>query len=170
MLGGVNKPHRRRPPRWLYWLELSYLIALFLVFVVYEESGWFRGHLPVRFGQVSAATVWFGAVGAVLISLTGIFKHSTSWDGRFEEWHIARPLLGAVIGPMGCLLLVVLVDTASKDTASTNPAFYDAAAFLVGYREETFRLLIKRGTDVMLGSRPGKDLDSAESEPDHDDS
>lgn len=135
---------------------MGYLFLLFAIFIAYEESVWLRTNIPARLGQLPVGTIWFGALGAVMISHTGIFLHRYDWKSGFEEWHVARPFLGAVIGPIGCLLLIVIIDAANRHASSPDPTFYDVAAFLVGYREETFRLLIKRGTDVLLGSEVGK--------------
>jgi hypothetical protein len=147
-----------RPPLYLFVLQIVYLVALFAVFVAYVKAAGLREALPTTLGPLPIATVWFGAVGAVLISLSGLFLHAKNWDVSYEWWHIARPLIGAVIGPIGCLILVVVVAAANKSEAQPNHVFYDVVAFLVGYREDTFRALIKRGTDVVLGSeRPPAD-------------
>jgi amino acid transporter len=136
----------------LFWLQVAYLVALFALAIAYVESADLRRHLPTALGPLPVTAPWFGAIGAVLISLTGIFLHSRNWDPSYELWHITRPLVGAIIGPIGCLILVVIVSAANKTGQTPNRAFYDVVAFLVGYREETFRALIKRGTDVILGS------------------
>ncbi len=78
--------------------------------------------------------------------------------GRCQElWHIARPFLGAVVGSVGFLIFIVVIratcTTVSAGTAAGRAAF-DLVAFLVGYREEVFRQLLKRATDVLFA--PGR--------------
>ena len=60
----------------------------------------------------------------------------------------------AIEGPIGCLLLLVTIHAASKQASPVEPAFYDAAAFLVGFAEKNFRELITKATQVILG--PGQ--------------
>jgi hypothetical protein len=60
-------------------------------------------------------------------------------------------LVGAVVGSVGCLILVVVVQAANEHSKGTEANVYYLAAFLVGYREETFRELIKRATDAIFG-------------------
>ena len=49
-------------------------------------------------GIVPCAIPWFGALGAVLIGLEGGFMHNKEWDSKYNYWHIARPIIGAVLG------------------------------------------------------------------------
>ena len=72
--------------------------------------------------------------------------------------------MGAVLGVMSFLILSVIVTLAgstapSPDSAPTiaNMNIYHVLAFIVGYREETFRDLLKRVTDLIL--RPGATQD-----------
>ena len=103
---------------------------------------------------------WFGAIGAVIISLQAVFKHREDWDPAYNYWHLARPLVGAVVGVMSFLILSVIVTLAGSSAPSPDSApsianmnIYHVLAFIVGYREETFRDLLKRVTDLIL--RPG---------------
>jgi hypothetical protein len=148
-------PHQLQPlgpPRWLFILEAVYLLVLLVVFVSYIEWSGFNDSLPETVGGLPVGVPWFGAVGGVLISLTGIFLHARDWDMTYTWWHVARPLIGAVVGSIGCLILVVVVEATSTNRTHTNASVYYLAAFLVGYREETFRELIKRATDVIFGA------------------
>ncbi len=47
-------------------------------------------------------------------------------------------------------MFLVIVDSAAAQPKNMNAAVFDVVAFLVGYREETFRSLIKRATDLLL--------------------
>jgi len=52
----------------------------------------------------------------------------------------------------GALLFYVAAQTANSGEANDlNALAFDSVAFLIGYREQSFRLLIKRMTDLLLG-------------------
>ncbi len=107
-------------------------------------------------GSVPLGVVWFGALGAVLISLTGIVEHAHDWDDSYALWHLSRPLVGASLAVVGVLILQAGVLASGSTPATTNPPgvsknlLYYLVAFLVGYREETFRELIKRLVDFLF--------------------
>ena len=74
------------------------------------------------------------------------------------------PLFGAVLGIVAFFIYVVIVSAsgtlqsfrgggASSTVAAKDFIIFCVVAFLVGYREETFRELIKRATDLIL--KPG---------------
>ncbi|MDX6717784.1 MAG: hypothetical protein QOJ63_38 [Solirubrobacteraceae bacterium] len=141
-------------PRGLFALEIAYLVILLGTFVLFKTSDGVRDALPSRLGPLPVEVPWFGALGGALISLTGMFEHRSSWDHSYKYWHYSRPLVGAIIGSLGALLIFVLSDTASAGAATTTVTAFDVIAFLVGYREESFRELIKRVTDLLL--KPGE--------------
>lgn len=167
-LPGRSDPYiTRLGPSFFFWLGMTYVALLLLAALAYSFSS-----LPQPYligGLLPIAVPWFGALGAVTISLEGVFLWNSTWDSKYNYWHIGRPLFGAVLGIVAFFLFVV-IGTAS----GTAPRFLDAAAatgnvgehlnakdmiifyvlaFLVGYREETFRDLIKRATDLIL--KPG---------------
>ncbi len=135
-------------------MEIVYLLALAALFCAYELSSGFRSALPSSLGSLPVGVPWFGAVGGTLISLTGVFKHADNWDPSLELWHWGRPLVGAFVGSIGALMFLVIVDSAAAQPKHMNAAVFDVVAFLVGYREDTFRSLIKRATDLLLS--PGE--------------
>ncbi len=118
-------------------------------------------HVPHQLGQVPAAVPWFGAVGGLLISLEGIFGYNQRWESRFNYWHILRPIVGALAGTMGVFLLLVVINAADATsdanllkaaaTSESRRILFEVVGFVTGYREETFRSLVKRVVDVMLG-------------------
>lgn len=116
--------------------------------------------LPESFGPIPVGVPWFGALGAVLISLTGIFEHEADWDSGYWPWHVARPLIGIGLGAVSVIILkagilaVGSTPSAQPNTIPSNLLYY-LVAFMVGYREEAFRELIKRLVDVILS--PGND-------------
>jgi hypothetical protein len=61
--------------------------------------------VPPAFGPIPVAVPCFGALDAVLISLTGVFEHGHDWDSGFWPWHLARPLIGIGLGVVSVLIL-----------------------------------------------------------------
>ena len=146
--GGHETPH---VPPGLFWLQLIYLAVLIGLFIMFETWTDFRDALPADLGPLPVEVPWFGALGGSLISLTGIFQHSCNWNDCYKYWHYSRPFVGGVIGSLGALVFFVLSDTATSGAATAvNATAFDVVAFLVGYREESFRELIKRATDLVL--------------------
>jgi hypothetical protein len=139
----------------LFVIESGYLLALAAIFIAYHVSDSLRHALPASFGGLPIGVPWFGAVGATLISLTGIFKHAHDWNIDYELWHYARPLIGGFLGSIGALMFSVIVNTAAVKAQQTNGAVYEVVAFLLGYREATFRSLIQRATDLLLSPSSG---------------
>jgi hypothetical protein len=151
----------RLGPSFFFWLAMTYTGLLLLMAAVYNLS--FPSTTPRLIGSILPVGVpWFGALGAVTISLEGVFLWNSQWERKYNYWHIGRPLFGAVLGIVAFFLFVVI-----GSAAGTPPKFLDGVesppvkdfiiyyvlAFLVGYREETFRELIKRATDLIL--KPG---------------
>jgi hypothetical protein len=143
-----------RMPAWVFWVAIAWLALTLAVFIVYETVPAFRQAFPTRLGPYIPVTVpWFGALGGCLVSLAAISDHSQEWRARYDYWHPIRPLVGGVTGAIGCLLLLVTTQLATKGPVKTDPAFFDAVAFVFGYAEAAFRGLITSLTDVIL--RPG---------------
>jgi hypothetical protein len=163
-------------------LYLAVILAIGLIFFVKRDLLFF---VPDAFGPVPLGVPWFGALGAVLISLTGVFEHEHDWDDSYWPWHVARPLIGVAVAVVSVLILQAGVlavgstpiqpaptptpatqtsptptptptppasSTPSQTTNTRIPTnlLYYLVAFLVGYREETFRELIKRLVDIIL--------------------
>jgi hypothetical protein len=144
-----------------FWLGLGYLFLLLLmpltVFLLHPVAD----RPCLLFGLLPAAVPWFGALGAVVISLEGVFLKNDQWLAKYNYWHIGRPLFGAVLGTVSYFLYVIIISAAGTppkflgaDAGSTIKAsdfiIYYVVAFLVGYREETFRELMKRATDLIM--------------------
>lgn len=116
---------------------------------------WFNAADPVMLGPVPIGVVWFGALGAVLISLTGVVEHAHDWDPSYDLWHLSRPLIGAAFGVVSVLILqagvlAIGAQPIAQDQGTPRNLLYYLVSFLVGYREETFRELIKRLVDLLL--------------------
>src|SRR5882672_3741532 len=96
--------------------------------------------LPTAYiGTTPLAVVWFGALGAVLISLTGIVEHAHDWDESFALWHLSRPVIGASLAIVSVLILqagvLAIGSTPSTSTGNgvvPNDLLYYIVAFLIG--------------------------------------
>ena len=40
-------------------------------------------------GPIPLGVPWWGALGGVMISLTGVFRHPHEWDDSYNKWHVA---------------------------------------------------------------------------------
>jgi hypothetical protein len=149
----------------IYFVQCIYLGALALIAWLNFADG-----IPAAlkfaptYGPVPSAVLWYGALGGVLISLAGVHDHRYDWDETYWTWHIIRPFVGAAVAVIAVLIiqagiLAVGVDLESnakgQSVSNGQPIknlFYFLVAFLVGYREETFRGMVKRLGDVVLAS------------------
>jgi Abnormal spindle-like microcephaly-assoc'd, ASPM-SPD-2-Hydin len=143
-----------------FWLGIGYLLLLLIA------AGFYVGvrteSAPLLLGGLLPIGVpWFGALGAVVISLEGIFAYGyKEWDSKYNYWHIGRPLFGAVLGIVAFFTFVLIVSSSGtvppfldenpEKAKAKDYIVYYVVAFLVGYREETFRELIRRVTDMIL--------------------
>jgi hypothetical protein len=148
------------PPRMssrtaVFFIQIVYLVALG-VFVTCYRVQWIE---PRRdfFGPVPFLVPWFGAVGAVLLSLTGVFTYTgEEWNTDFRFWHWSRPLIGGVVATVSVLIFqsgILAVGGQlpnNAHTSTTKNLLYYLVAFIVGYREDVFRQLIARLADVIL--------------------
>jgi hypothetical protein len=141
-------PAAKEPPAYLFWTEVVYLILLLASAALYINWGSFRSLLPDPIGPVPLGVAWFGALGAVTISLYGIVRYSRTWDPSYTYAHLAGPLTGAVTGVVGFLIFEAVVN-ATGVQVSNRPIAY-VIAFLLGYRQESFRELIKKATDLLI--------------------
>jgi hypothetical protein len=137
----------------VFAVELVYISALWLLALLYFVHVIHPRH---TIGNMPTEVPWFGALGAVLISLVGVFEHPLDWDTRTAEWHWARPIVGASFGVVSVLILQagILSVGADPHNPGKSLALYYIVGFVVGYREETFRELIKRLVDVLLNPGP----------------
>ncbi|MDA8368190.1 MAG: hypothetical protein M0Z62_14760 [Actinomycetota bacterium] len=156
-------------PWWLLPLQLGYLALLMLLALLHFHWSWAHRLVGNTLGPIPLAVPWWGALGGITISLTGVFKHASSWDRSYENWHVARPIMGAIMGSVGYLIFIVVIRStgASVSTATrSGGAAFDLVAFLVGYREAVFRELLRKAVDVLLA--PGSSTSDATAAKTHD--
>ncbi len=139
----------------IFWTSIFYAALMFTAAVLHRT-----GVIDLFQSDdflVPLSIPWFGAIGAIMISLQAVFEKRETWNSEFNYWHLGRPLIGATLGIMSYLILSVIVTMAGS--TPPNPAaapavadmnIFHVLAFVVGYREETFRDLLKRVTDLIL--------------------
>ncbi len=148
-----------------FWLNLFYVLVLAVLLIGRRAHWLWVDHIPNPVGGLIPIGVpWFGALGAVTISLYGVFDHnrrhadgSSEWDPKWNYWHAARPVVGAVFATVAFLIFIGLINatgtnplTPARPTASDNVP-YLVVGFIVGFREQTFRTLLQRAVDIILG-------------------
>jgi hypothetical protein len=142
-----------------FTLSVVYLILLTAVLWMYLADYYgIKDTIPPMVGGILPLAVpWFGAVGAVVISLEGVYQHFDDWNRSYGYWHMSRPLFGAVLGSVAYFIFFLLVKASGTDSAlptsrtpASNLVVYWVVAFIVRYREETFRALVKAVADVIL--------------------
>lgn len=153
-------------PWWLLPLQLGYLALLILLALLHFHWSWAHRLVGNALGPIPLAVPWWGALGGITISLTGVFKHASSWDRSYEAWHVARPVMGAIMGSVAYLIFIVVIrSTGASVTTATHSgdAVFDLVAFLVGYREAVFRELLRKAVDILLapGRSSGSDVAEA---------
>src|SRR5579864_1151107 len=126
----------------IFAVAIGYLIVILLSGLVYfVHRDWLFYILPhvgaepvLSYGPVPVGVPWFGALGAVLISLSGVFEHEHDWDEGMWPWHLARPLIGMALGVVSVLILQAEVLAVGSNPDSTVPknVLYYLVAFVVG--------------------------------------
>lgn len=119
----------------IFTYDVAVVMVLILIGAAYIlNPGFFKLSEPSYL--LAIQSMWFGALGGVIISLKGIYDHSTGqdrWDASFNLWHIGRPVSGAVAG----LMTVVLLLAVNANSDVSEPAAF-AAAFIFGTQERRF--------------------------------
>jgi hypothetical protein len=157
ILGYVVISAANKGPDFFFRLGLFYL-ALLVILAVARSGNWplIKSIKAPIGGLLPIAVPWFGALGAVLISLYGVFDHADDWHVRWNRWHVARPFVGATLATIAYLIFIGLINaTGAQPELSAKEADklipYYVLAFLVGFREATFRTLLQRAADILLG-------------------
>jgi hypothetical protein len=141
-----------------FWMQMVYLFGLGVFVILYRADVIQPG--PGFFGPLPFLVPWFGAVGAVILSLSAIFEHRTDWDKDDRYLYWSRPFIGAVTSTITVLIfqsgILAVGGTLPKntETPTAKNVLYYVLAFIAGYRENTFRELIRRVADMILA--PGQ--------------
>jgi hypothetical protein len=140
------------PPH-IFVLALAYLIILISVFGIYVSWSTARAHVPASFGQLPIGIVWFGATGAVIASLYGIFVYNQKWDSSYNYWHYCRPLFGAITGSIGAAIYLILLNLGSKSAIKVDDLTFYVVAFVLGFADKSFMQMLQNVTNVII--KPG---------------
>lgn len=140
-------------PRGIIVLDCVYLGALVGLGLTYRHRTWFHHAIPSELGPVSVGVPWWGALGGVTISISGVVKHSHDWESEMTLWHVFKPFLGAIAGAVSVLIFGLLVASTSAKFDKSGTTFF-VLAFIVGYREDIFRQFIKKAADLLLAQGP----------------
>jgi len=150
----LRSPSQDASRQRVFVYETLCLLLLWALALLY-----FKDKLPIEhtLGPMPLPVPWFGALGAVLISLAAVFDFTgKAWRTRWELWHYSRPVVGATVAIVAVLIFQAgILSIGSDPTPSSSHggtkdiAFY-VIGFIVGYREATFRELVKRVVDVIL--------------------
>jgi Abnormal spindle-like microcephaly-assoc'd, ASPM-SPD-2-Hydin len=138
-------------------LDVLY-VAVLVVLLVGRQAHWFwldRIHNPIG-GIIPLGVPWFGALGAVTVSIYGVVDHASNWMARWNLWHVIRPVVGAILGTVAYLIFIGVIQATgtTPSAVGSSPSIklitYLVIAFVVGFREQTFRSLVKRVVDILL--------------------
>jgi hypothetical protein len=149
----------RERPGTFFALDIVWLVALgVLAFGLASRWSLLKGiHDPFG-GVVPFVVPWAGALGGLAISLVGISDHAHDWNGpRFAFWHLVRPIIGLIFGTVAVLIVVLVLTTVHTDQNASGhyppsgAAILAVISFVVGYREATFRALVTRVVDTIVG-------------------
>jgi hypothetical protein len=134
---------------------LAWLALLVASVPLYHDVHALQTSIPLQAGPVPLGVIWWGALGGVTVSLVGIAWHWTTWDPTYTWWHILRPLVGAIVGSVSYLIFITVIRSAGTTPGGTgvdSKVVFFLVAFITGYQEQTFRDLITRATQVLLGA------------------
>jgi len=154
---------RRWAPSFFFVYDVIILAGLLLLGPFrppsWDVGGWLSNPIP---DVLPSAVPWAGALGGVCISLVGVAGHARRGDWRpniYGYWHLTRAALGAIFGSIAVLIISLLLQNvkqvpANAGVSHSGQAVLAVIAFVVGFREETFRSLIIRVVDIILGPSP----------------
>jgi Abnormal spindle-like microcephaly-assoc'd, ASPM-SPD-2-Hydin len=119
----------------------------------------FKGFHNPYADTIPSIVPWAGALGGVCISIVGVAGYSvaSSWHpDQFGYWHLTRPVLGSVFGTTSVLITVLILQSVKNPPSGTayptsGQVTLGVISFVVGFREQTFRTLVMRVVDVILG-------------------
>jgi hypothetical protein len=154
----TSAPSRGLGPHACFVISLGYFTAVALVAFWYLHHGRHIDGIEDRWRIIEIA--WAGSLGAVMASLAEIRQNVAKWNPHQATWYVARPFVGAVFGGIGYLIYIAIVEASVATTGTANvrpePTILGyVIAFTLGYREETFRELLKRVTELLVSAGGG---------------
>lgn len=100
------------------------------------------------------AIAWTGSLGALTANFGDIARRADRWNPHLVPWFIVRPVTGAAFGAFGYLIYQTVVQATVTDAPDpSRPGILGyVIAFILGYREEMFRDLLKRVTELLASA------------------
>jgi len=168
----------------VYDVSLLIMLTVLLLGRLYDWFGLDTLPDPIG-GMVPLVVPWAGALGGLGISFVGLVRHVGDWGPRVEKakraadhpgfaqrldwnaWHVTRPFVGAIFGSVAALAVVFIFGSVGAtaegglDLSPLGRATLFVVAFVVGYRDRTFRELADRVIDTVFG--PGTPSDATAS-------
>jgi len=144
--------HYKSPPCDVIAVAIAWIVVLPALAYAYQHWAWLHSAVPDPAGPIPLGVAWWGALGGLSISLIGIVGPTHAWQDRFRLWHYVRPLLGAISGSVGYLIVFGLFQAAgtAPKMSGAHAIVFDTIAFLIGFREEMFWQLITKAVDLIL--------------------
>jgi hypothetical protein len=159
----VAPPPGRRPfvSMLVSWVWLGFLA---LLAYPYLKDGQCIAGIKDEDGVLAIA--WVGSLGALTANFSDIARRADRWNPHLATWFFVRPLIGAAFGAIGYLIFRAAVQVSVTITTDLEgPAILGyVIAFTLGYREEMFRELLKRITDL-LATAGGGDVEPPSAPP-----
>ena len=158
----------------VYDVALLTILTVLLLGRLYDWFGLDTLPDPIG-GMVPLVVPWAGALGGLGISFVGLVRHVGDWGPRVEKdkraadhpgfaqrldwnaWHVTRPFVGAIFGSVAALAVVFIFGSVGAtqegglDLSPLGRATLFVVAFVVGYRDRTFRELAERVIDTVFG-------------------
>ncbi|GAA1373669.1 hypothetical protein [Catellatospora chokoriensis] len=154
---------RELTPRSLSKISMGYLVLLLLLAWAYfrYRSSLLEANPPWIFDPRNMLYIaWYGSIGGVMASITGLLRHGEKWNPAWNLWYAARPLTSAIVGVIGYLIYISIVQASLSfdDGFDTKPprVLGYVIAFAIGYREDIFRELLQRVFE-MIATAGGAD-------------
>ncbi len=151
-------PSPARMPLRIFVFEMTYLVLLIALLIVYKTDHPFRAALP-SLGPLPIQIAWFGATGGVIAGLGGVYLHNQNWNQGYDYWHYSRPLVAGITGSIGCLLFYVSLLLGGTSAVTPRVVTFDAVAFIFGFADKAFQEQVTKLTKLIIG--PGSQEDGA---------
>jgi hypothetical protein len=163
----ASAPSRGLGPFAALAISLAWLVVLAPLAYPYLKNG--QQIAEIKDSYRLLAIAWVSSVGAIIASFSDIARNADRWNPRRAIWFAVRPLTGAAFGAIGYLIYYTIIQLSVAERAQmqgpeTPTILGYVVAFTLGYREELFRELLKRVTDL-LATAGGADVEPPSAPP-----
>jgi hypothetical protein len=148
----ASAPSRGLGPFAALAISLAWLVVLAPLAYPYLKNG--QQIAEIKDSYRLLAIAWVSSVGAIIASFSDIARNADKWNPHRAIWFAVRPLTGAAFGAIGYLIYYTIIQLSVAERAQmqgpeTPTILGYVVAFTLGYREELFRELLKRVTDLL---------------------